>query len=83
MPTTATVAPQIAILEADDRLYNQTNLLMLRNTFCANFLDRPALTIPMHRPDDAPPAGLMIMGEVGGDAGLIEAGLAVESVLRD
>ena len=83
MPTTATVAAQIAVLEADEKLYNQTNLLMLRNTFCANFLDRPALTIPMHRPDDAPPAGLMIMGEVGGDAGLIEAGLAVESVLRD
>jgi aspartyl-tRNA(Asn)/glutamyl-tRNA(Gln) amidotransferase subunit A len=83
MPTTATVAPQIAVLEADDKLYNQTNLLMLRNTFCANFLDRPALTIPMHRPAEAPPAGLMVMGETDGDAGLIAAGLAIESVLRD
>ena len=82
MPTTATIAPPIATLEANDRAYLETNLMMLRNTFCANFLDRPALTIPMHGPDDAPPCGLMLMGEPAGDARLIRAGLAVESALR-
>ena len=82
MPTTATIAPPIATLEASDRAYLETNMMMLRNTFCANFLDRPALTIPMHSPDDAPPSGLMLMGEPAGDARLIGAGLAVESALR-
>ena len=82
MPTTATIAPPIATLEASDRVYLEANLMMLRNTFCANFLDRPALTIPMHGPHDAPPSGLMLMGEPAGDARLIRAGLAVESALR-
>ncbi len=82
MPTTATIAPPIATLEASDQAYLETNLMMLRNPFCANFLDRPALTIPMHSPDDAPPSGLTLMGEPAGDARLIGAGLAVESALR-
>jgi len=82
MPTTATIAPPIATLDASDRAYLETNMMMLRNTFCANFLDRPALTIPMHGPDAAPPSGLMLMGEPAGDARLIGTGLAVESALR-
>ncbi len=80
LPTTAIVAPPISALEADDELYVGTNILMLRNTFCFNFLDRCALSIPMHRPDE-PPTGLMVAGETLGDRALLAIGLAIEAEL--
>lgn len=80
LPTTATVAPAIADLEADDNLYIGANILMLRNTFCFNFLDRCALSLPMHR-DGAPPTGLMVVGETMGDSRLISIGLGIEHCL--
>jgi aspartyl-tRNA(Asn)/glutamyl-tRNA(Gln) amidotransferase subunit A len=81
LPTTAMVAPAIAELEADEGLYARKNILMLRNTFCFNFLDRCALSIPMHRKGDAP-AGLMVVGETMGDARLLAVGRAIEKALK-
>lgn len=81
LPTTAIVAPAIADLETDEKLYANNNVLMLRNTFCFNFLDRCALSIPMHRPGDAP-AGLMVVGETMGDARLLSIGRAVEKTMK-
>jgi aspartyl-tRNA(Asn)/glutamyl-tRNA(Gln) amidotransferase subunit A len=81
LPTTAQAAPTIAELEADERHYTRTNLLMLRNTFCFNFLDRCALSIPMHGAGDAP-AGLMVVGDTGGDKRLLAIGLGIEAVVR-
>jgi aspartyl-tRNA(Asn)/glutamyl-tRNA(Gln) amidotransferase subunit A len=81
LPTTPLVAPAIADLEADERLYAKTNILMLRNTFCFNFLDRCALSIPMHRDGDAP-AGLMVVGETMGDGRLLAIGQAIEKNLK-
>lgn len=80
LPTTAMVAPPIAAFDGDDRFYNAANLLMLRNTFCFNFLDRCALSVPMHRPGDAP-TGLMVVGETMGDRRLLAIGRAVEAAL--
>jgi len=80
LPTTATVAPPIAELEADDHQYVGTNILMLRNTFCFNFLDRCALSLPMHRLDE-PPTGLMIVGETMGDRTLLSIGLGMEEAM--
>jgi len=80
LPTTALVAPVIADLESDEQLYATKNILMLRNTFCFNFLDRCALSIPMHNHGDAP-AGLMVVGETMGDARLLSVGLAIENAL--
>jgi len=79
-PTTAIVAPPIASFDGDDEFYGATNLLMLRNTFCFNFLDRCALSLPMHRPGDAP-TGLMVVGETMGDRRLLSIGLAIEAAL--
>ncbi len=79
-PTTAIVAPPIAAFDGDDKFYGATNLLMLRNTFCFNFLDRCALTLPMHRPGDAP-TGLMVVGETMSDRRLLSIGLAIEAAL--
>lgn len=80
-PTTAIVAPPIADLEKDDQLYTANNVLMLRNTFCFNFLDRCALSIPMHHQGDAP-AGLMVVGETMSDGRLLAIGRAIEETLK-
>ena len=80
MPTIPTVAPSIKSLEDDEALYIATNILTLRNTFCFNFLDRCALTIPMH-PAGEGPAGLMVVGETMGDSKLLSVGLAIEDAL--
>jgi aspartyl-tRNA(Asn)/glutamyl-tRNA(Gln) amidotransferase subunit A len=80
LPSTAMVAPPIAPLEADEDLYIRTNILILRNTFCFNFLDRCALSIPMHRPGEAP-CGLMVVGEIMGDKRLLAVGQAIEAAL--
>ena len=81
LPTTAIVAPAIADLETDEQLYAAKNILMLRNTFCFNFLDRCALSIPIHRQGDAP-AGLMVVGETMGDGRLLSIGRAIEKIAK-
>jgi aspartyl-tRNA(Asn)/glutamyl-tRNA(Gln) amidotransferase subunit A len=58
------------------------NILMLRNTFCFNFLDRCALSIPMHATGEAP-VGLMAVGETMGDRRLLAIGRGIEAVLRE
>jgi aspartyl-tRNA(Asn)/glutamyl-tRNA(Gln) amidotransferase subunit A len=80
MPTVPIVAPRIADLD-DEREYNRINLHILRNTALGNFLDRCAISIPCHRPGDAP-VGLMLMGETMGDARLFRIAAAVEAELR-
>jgi aspartyl-tRNA(Asn)/glutamyl-tRNA(Gln) amidotransferase subunit A len=60
--------------------YNRLNLLILRNTVPANFLDRCAISLPCHRPGE-PPVGLMLMGETMGDTRLFAIAAAVEAAL--
>ena len=79
MPTSPIVAPAIAALD-DEREYNRINMLILRNTALGNFLDRCSISIPCHRPGEAP-VGLMLTGETMGDARLFRIALAVEAVL--
>ena len=80
MPTVPIVAPTIASLD-DEREYNRINMHILRNTALGNFLDRCAISIPCHRPGDAP-VGLMLMGETMGDARLFRIAAAVEEALH-
>ncbi len=79
MPTTPILPARIADLD-DEREYNRVNLLTLRNTAPANFLDRCAISLPCHRPNE-PPVGLMLMGETMGDARLLAVAAAVEAVI--
>jgi aspartyl-tRNA(Asn)/glutamyl-tRNA(Gln) amidotransferase subunit A len=79
MPTVPIVAPRIAELD-DEREYNRINMHILRNTALGNFLDRCAISIPCHRPGDAP-VGLMLMGETMGDTRLFRIAAAAEAVL--
>jgi aspartyl-tRNA(Asn)/glutamyl-tRNA(Gln) amidotransferase subunit A len=80
MPTVPTVPAPIAELEADDAAYTRTNALMLRNTALGNFLDRCSISLPCHRPGEAP-AGLMLVGPTLGDAALFALAAGVEAAL--
>jgi aspartyl-tRNA(Asn)/glutamyl-tRNA(Gln) amidotransferase subunit A len=79
MPTVPIIAPRINELD-DERAYNRINMHILRNTALGNFLDRCAISIPCHRPGDAP-VGLMLVGETMGDSRLFSIAAAVEAVL--
>lgn len=80
-PTVAIVPPAIKPLEADADLQTQTNLKVLRNTAVANFLDRPALSMPCHRANEAP-VGLMLVGAQDRDRRLLAIAKGVENVVR-
>ena len=79
-PTVAITAPAIAPLERDDDLYVKTNLTVLRNTTAFNFLDRCAVSLPIHRPGEAP-VGLMVVGEPMSDRALLGVAAAIEAAL--
>jgi aspartyl-tRNA(Asn)/glutamyl-tRNA(Gln) amidotransferase subunit A len=81
MPTTHIVAPPIASVEHDGAAWLATNLTLIRNPGIANFMDRCALTIPCHRPGEAP-VGFTLMGETMSDRALLAIGQEVETALR-
>jgi aspartyl-tRNA(Asn)/glutamyl-tRNA(Gln) amidotransferase subunit A len=78
-PTIPIIAPPIAAVDDEDD-FRRNNLLALRNTRVANFLDRCAITLPCHRAGEAP-VGLMLMGETMGDRRLFEVAAGVEAAL--
>jgi len=80
LPTIAVVAPRVSDL-ATDSAWLDANRLLIRNTSIANFLDRCAITLPCHLPD-APPVGLMIIGETMGDRRLLAVARTVEAVIE-
>ena len=80
MPTCPLIPPRIADL-AEENEYNRVNLLQLRNTAIGNFLDRCSISLPCHRPGEAP-VGLMLLGEQMGDARLFAIAAAVEAALQ-
>jgi aspartyl-tRNA(Asn)/glutamyl-tRNA(Gln) amidotransferase subunit A len=78
-PTCPIVPPSLAEVEPEEG-YNRINLLLLRNTSVGNFLDRCSISLPIHRPGEAP-VGLMLTGETMGDAHLLAVAQAVETAL--
>ena len=81
MPTVPVIAPVLRDLENSDDFYNQMNLLMLRNCSFGNFLDRCAVSLPIHEPETAP-VGLMVMGESDGDDRLLEIAKTIETAIK-
>src|SRR5262249_8464957 len=79
MPTVPIVPPRIAELD-DPGEYNRINLHILRNPALGNLFDRCAISLPCHRPGEAP-VGLMLVGETMGDAKLFAIAAAVEAAL--
>jgi len=80
MPTTAIIAPRIDEVGANDDVYVRTNLLILRNPMMFNILDCCSISIPMHRPGDAP-TGLMVVGQGGTDRRTLAISQALETLL--
>ncbi|MBO1079409.1 amidase [Roseomonas haemaphysalidis] len=80
-PTVALPPPPLAAVE-DEAEYARINLLLLRNTAAFNFLDRCSISLPCHRPGEAP-VGLMLSGAHDADAALLAAAVAVEKALAD
>ena len=78
-PTCAIVPPAIADVEAEAD-YNRINMLLLRNTAVGNFLDRCSISLPIHRPGEAP-VGLMLTGEAMADRALLAAAAGIEAAL--
>jgi len=81
MPTVPIVAPPLAALN-DAQVYQQTNLLMLRNPSIANFLDGCAISLPCHKQGQAP-VGITLLGARGDDAALLSVARSVELSLAE
>ncbi|MFB0491069.1 aspartyl-tRNA(Asn)/glutamyl-tRNA(Gln) amidotransferase subunit A [Methylobacterium sp. OAE515] len=79
LPATATTAPLIAPLEADDAVFLAANRLMLRNTAFGNFFDLTGLSLPML--GLSRPAGLMLLARHGQDRRLLAIGAGIEAAL--
>ena len=78
-PTVPFIAPTFEAL-AEDADYARTNALALRNPSITNFLDRCAVSIPIHEPGNAP-VGLNLMGATMGDRDLLALANGIESLL--
>jgi len=79
LPATAISAPLTAPLEADDKLYNRTDRLILRNTMFGNQFDLTAISLPI--PGCERPVGFMLVARHGHDRRLLEIAAEVERKL--
>jgi aspartyl-tRNA(Asn)/glutamyl-tRNA(Gln) amidotransferase subunit A len=80
MPTVPLVAPPIAAFDKDE-VFWRVNSRILRNTSIINFLDRCAITLPIHQPGTAP-VGLMIVGGHGEDRRLLSVAQGIEAAIE-
>ena len=80
LPTVPITPPALSDLD-EVPASRALNSLILRNTSIANFLDRPAISIPCHAPGD-PPAGFMLMGATGLDRRLLALAACAEMPVR-
>lgn len=78
-PTIPVVAPRIADVQ-EEKAYNRTNMLVLRNTLMINIFDGCSIALPMMKPG-APPTSLMLSGVAMGDNRLLAIAGAVEMEL--
>jgi len=76
MPTVPIIPPPLAAFEKDAD-YVRLNALVLRNPALANFLDRCSISLPIHRPGEAP-VGLMLIGHQDEDERLLSVANALE-----
>ena len=79
-PTVACIPPTISETEDDDNA-RRVNLRCLRNTATVNYFDGCSISLPCHRPGEAP-VGLMLSAANGDDDRLYQLAAAVESALK-
>ncbi|MEZ2311966.1 amidase [Paraburkholderia sp. RCC_158] len=77
LPTTSIIAPTFdECMAAEDAVRTK----LLRNTGPFNFLDCCSISLPVHRPGEAP-VGLMVAGHRDGDWQLLKIANAIESII--
>ncbi len=79
LPTVAVTPPRIADLQSDEA-YGRANLLSLRNCTLINMIDGCAISLPIHKPGDAP-VGLMVAGVAGKDLDVLSIAASFEPVV--
>lgn len=79
LPTTPIIAPPMSAF-GHDADYVRLNGLILRNPSIANFLDRCAISVPVHAQGEAP-VGLMLIGRRDDDRRLLAIARAIETEL--
>ena len=82
-PTSATVAPELAPLDADSEVYRRVNLRVLRITMSTNYFRACGLSLPNGTSEGGLPTGALISARWGEDDRLLAAGLAIERILKD
>lgn len=80
LPTVPIIPPPISAF-GQDADYVRLNGLVLRNPSLANFLDRCAISLPVHRQGDAP-VGLMLIGRRDDDRRLLAIARTIEAELN-
>ena len=80
-PTVASVPPPIADAQVTENT-GRINLRCLRNTASANYFDGCSLSLPCHRPGEAP-VGFMLSSVHGDDNRLYQIAAGIELVLND
>ena len=78
-PTVPILAAKIEDMRNPDQLAT-TNLLLLRNTWVANFFNLPAMSLPIN--NGGLSIGLQIFGKRAEDKRVLSAALAVEKLVR-
>lgn len=79
-PTVACIPPSIEETMVPENTA-RTNLRCLRNTSSANYFDGCSISLPIHRPGEAP-VGLMVSSAHGRDDHLYRVAAAIESVVK-
>lgn len=82
MPSTPVTAPEVAPLEADDALFHEVNLRILRNTMLGNNLRQCGMAIPNGRDHRGLPTSILVSAPHGEDTRLLGAALEIERVLQ-
>jgi aspartyl-tRNA(Asn)/glutamyl-tRNA(Gln) amidotransferase subunit A len=79
-PTVACIPPAISETDDDDNA-RRVNLRCLRNTATVNYFDGCSISLPCHRPGEAP-VGLMLSATNGADDRLYQLAAAIEFALK-
>ena len=80
-PTVQCIPLKIAEAATSEEAWIKNNGRLIRNPVTVNLMDRCALTIPCHRPGEAP-VGLMVIGETMADHTILAIGRGIEAALQ-
>lgn len=82
MPTTPDTAPPLSAFDNNSDAFKHHNLRANRNTSIGSFYDLPGLAIPNGRDTNRMPTSFLLSASTNKDVPLLEAGLAVEKLIR-